>query len=71
MKTGIWAKSTWKSISGKDFACAICVCVERTKMYKLFKIGVIEPQSGNLMPYFTSVQLVTPEVQFVAIWYLL
>ena len=36
-------------------------------MYKILKIGVIEPQSGNLMLYFTSVQLVTPEVQFVAI----
>lgn len=46
---------------------AICVCVKRTKMYKIMKIGVIEPQSGNLMLYFTSIQLVTSEVLFVAI----
>ena len=36
-------------------------------MSKVMKMDVIEPQSGNLMLYFTSAQLVTPEVQLLAI----
>lgn len=59
MRTGIWAKNTWKSISVKDFAGTICVCVERSAMYKIMKMGVIEPQSGSLMLYLTSAQLIT------------
>lgn len=28
-------------------------------MYKIMKMGVIEPQSGHLMLYFTNAQLIT------------
>ena len=54
-------KHFWKRL------CANYVCVARTNMSKVMKMDVIEPQSGNLMPYFTSAQLVTLEVQFFAI----
>lgn len=42
MKIGIWVKSIWKNIFGKDFVCVFCVCVEKIKTYKIIKMGVIE-----------------------------
>lgn len=70
IKTGIWAKSTWKSIPGKDFACTICACVEGARMFKIMKMGVAGAQSGSLVLPCTGAQLIALEVQFAAVWYL-